>query len=128
MTLLKKHPLAYFGAFFILLGIVVLLLVAFGIRALNAHDEWFVPHFFGPGHSPAYTYDVLYDYTIQLVELRGRAEFHFYYTLAGACVIIGGILIAWGCDRKRLRDFKKQSPNADGKSSTKPSTISSITE
>lgn len=108
---MKRQPLAYVGAFFILIGVVFLLWTLFGVQALNAHDEWFVPHFFGPGHKPEYGYDQLYDYTVNLTMLRDRAELWFSYTLTISCVILGGVLFAWARDRKRLRDFKKQSSN-----------------
>jgi hypothetical protein len=108
---MKRQPLAYIGVSFFLIGIAFLLLTVFGIQALDTHDKWFVPHFFGPGHPPEYGYDQLYDYTVNLTILRGRAEFRFFYTLTVSCVILGVVLLAWAHDRKRLHDFKKQSPN-----------------
>ncbi len=108
---MKRQPLSYIGGFLILIGVAFLLLAVFGIQALVAHDEWFVPHFFGPQHSPEYGYDQLYAYTVNLTKLRGQAELRFIYTLASSCVILGGVLFAWACDRRRLIDFTKQSPN-----------------
>jgi hypothetical protein len=108
---MKRQPLAYVGLFFIVIGVAVFLLTAFGIQALKAHDEWYVPHFFGPQHAPEYGYDQLYDYTVNLTRLRGLAELRFFYTLASSCVILGGVLFGWARDRKRLRDFTKPSPN-----------------
>ena len=108
---MKRQPLSYIGGFLILIGVAFLLLAIFGIQALVAHDEWFVPHFFGPQHPPEYGYDQLYDYTVNLTKLRGQAELRFIYTLASSCLILGGVLFAWARDRRRLIDFTKQSPN-----------------
>ena len=108
---MKKQPLVYIGGFLVLIGVGFLLLAAFGIQALVAHDEWFVPHFFGPQHPPEYSYDQLYEYTVNLTRLRDQAELRFFYTLASSCIILGGVLFAWARDRKRLLDFMRQLPN-----------------
>lgn len=97
-----RQPLTYFGILLIIVGIGILLLTVFGIQALKAHDEWFVPWQFGPKRPPQVTYDQLYDFTIQLNELRGKAELRFFYTLTLSCLTLGAVFLAWACDRKRL--------------------------
>ena len=107
---MKKHLLAYVGIALVLIGFVFCSLTVFGIRSLNAHDEWYVSHFFGPQHQPEITYEQLFAYTTNLTKLRGQAEIRFYCTLAVSCFVIGGVLLAWARDRRRLSAFTNQTP------------------
>jgi hypothetical protein len=82
-------------------------LTVFGIRALDAHAQWYLPHFFGPERAPSTTYDDLFVYASELTKLRGKAELRFFCTLTIFCVVFGGVLIAWARDRSRLCNFVK---------------------
>jgi len=90
---MRKQPLTYIGLVFVLIGIATFVLTGFGIRALDAHAQWFLPHFFGPERAPSTTYDDLFVYATDLTKLRGRAEFRFYYTLTIFSIVLGGVRI-----------------------------------
>ena len=104
---MNKKFLNYVGVVFILTGVAVFLLALFGIRALDAHAQWYLPHFFGAQRAPNVTYDDLFAYATDLTKLRGRAELRYYYTLAISCIVLGGVLLAWARDRRRLRRLTK---------------------
>ena len=106
-----KHPQTYFGIGFILIGVSVFLFAIFGIRALDTHDRWYLPHFYGAQRAPSVTYDDLLAYATELMKQRGHVWFCFSYTLAISCATLGGVLLAWARDRRRLRDFTKESAN-----------------
>jgi purine-cytosine permease-like protein len=108
---MNKQPHTYVGISLILIGVAVFLLAIFGIRALDAHDQWYLPHFYGVQRAPNVTYDDLFAYASILLKQRGHAWFCFFYTLTISCVTLGAVLLAWARDRKRLRDLTKQSPN-----------------
>ena len=108
---MNKQPLTYVGVALILIGVVVFLLAIFGVRALDAHDQWYLPHFYGAQRFPNVTYDDLLAYATELMKQRGHAWFYFFYTLTISCVTLGAVLLAWARDRKRLGDFTKQSPS-----------------
>ena len=97
---MNKQALIFLGTVLLIIGAVVFLLGFFGIRALDAHAQWYLPRFYGHQRNPSITYDDLFAYASNLTKQRGQAELRFYYTLATSCVVLGGVLIAWACDRR----------------------------
>jgi hypothetical protein len=90
------------GIALLLLGVAALLINFVAIRALRAHATWALPHFYGPQRAAQVSYDDLFAYAQQVIELRGEAEMRFWGLLAGSSLLLGIILLAWSRDRRRL--------------------------
>jgi hypothetical protein len=98
----SKQPLTYVGTLLIIVGVAVCLLAIFGIRALDSHAQWYLPHFYGEQRAPNVSYDDLFAYATDITKQRGQAECRFYSTLSLSCIILGCVLLAWARDRRKL--------------------------
>lgn len=105
--------LTFIGGGLIVLGVLVVAIVQFGLRAIHKHAHWFLESRWGPAGELRLrddAYDSRYHWAVHATRKGTHAEQLLGFGIALFLVLFGLLLCAWGRDRKRLQMLRGSAP------------------
>jgi hypothetical protein len=99
---LKLSIIAILGGLMLVAALLVGCFELFGTEALARHSVWYLNKFFGPGHAPEYTYDMLYQYASDITHHRNHQAFFYQSIICVMLTALGTLFLLWGRDIVRL--------------------------